>query len=53
VYTDRKENEMLNLDELVAHLEVQNNIMSAKREEIEKYEQGVRAMREASNVEGQ
>jgi hypothetical protein len=27
--------------------------MREKREEIEKYEQGVRAMKEASNVEGQ
>ena len=44
---------MLNIDELVAHLEIENNIMNEKRANIEKYEQGVRAMKEASNMEGQ
>ena len=44
---------MIDLDELVAHLEVRTNILTEKRAEIEKYERGVRAMREASNTEYQ
>ena len=44
------ENEM-NLDELVAHLEVKTNILNEKRAEQERYERGVRAMAEASNKE--
>ena len=43
------ENEM-NLDELVAHLEVKTNILNEKRAEQEKYERGVKAMREADSV---
>ena len=43
----------MNIDELVAHLEVQTNILNEKRAEREKYERGVRAMREASNKEYQ
>ena len=42
---------MIDLDELVAHLEVRTNVMNEKRAEIEKYERGVIAMREASNKE--
>ena len=42
---------MLDLDELLTHLEIQTNIMNEKRAEKERYEQGVRAMREASNKE--
>lgn len=42
---------MLDLDELLTHLEIQTNIMNEKRAEQERYEQGVRAMREASNKE--
>jgi hypothetical protein len=42
---------MIDLDELLAHLEVQTNIMNEKRAEKERYEQGVRAMQEASNKE--
>jgi hypothetical protein len=42
---------MLNLDELIAHLEVQTNILNEKRMEKERYEQGVRAMQEATNKE--
>ncbi len=45
------ENEMLNLDELIAHLEVQTNILNEKRAEQERYERGVKAMQEASNKE--
>ena len=37
----------MNVDELVAHLEVQTNILNEKRAEQERYERGVRAMREA------
>jgi hypothetical protein len=44
---------MLNLDELIAHLEVQTNILNEKRAEQERYERGVIAMREASNRESQ
>jgi hypothetical protein len=40
----------MNVDELVAHLEVQTNILSEKRAEREKYERGVKAMREADDV---
>jgi hypothetical protein len=47
------ENEMLNLDELVTHLEVQTNILNEKRAEQERHERGVRAMAEASNKESQ
>jgi len=43
----------MNLDELVAHLEVQTNILEEKRAEIEQHERGVRAMAEASNRESQ
>ena len=45
------EYEMIDLDELVAHLEVRTNVMNEKRAEIEKYERGVKAMAEASNRE--
>ena len=45
------EYEMIDLDELVAHLEVRTNILNEKRAEIEKYERGVKAMAEASNRE--
>lgn len=41
----------MNLDELVAHLEVKTNILNDKRAEQERYERGVKAMREASNKE--
>ena len=41
----------MNLDELVAHLEVKTNILNEKRAEQELYERGVRAMAEASNKE--
>jgi hypothetical protein len=44
---------MIDLDELVAHLEVRTNILNEKRAEIEKYERGVKAMAEASNRESQ
>ena len=44
---------MLNLDELITHLEVQTNILNEKRAELERYERGVIAMREASNRESQ
>jgi hypothetical protein len=37
--------------ELIAHLEVQTNILNEKRAEREKYERGVKAMAEASNKE--
>ena len=40
----------MNIDELVAHLEVQTNILNEKRAEIEKYERGVRAMQLADSV---
>lgn len=42
---------MINLDELIASMEVQTNILNEKQAEKEKYEQGVRAMAEASNRE--
>jgi hypothetical protein len=42
---------MLDLNELSAHLEVQTNILNEKRAEQEKYEQGVRAMQEATTKE--
>jgi hypothetical protein len=42
---------MLNLDELITHLEVQTNILNEKRREREIYERGVKAMAEASNKE--
>ena len=41
---------MLDLD-LSEHLEVQTNILNEKRAERERYERGVRAMQEASNIE--
>ena len=44
------ENEM-NLDELVAHLEVRTNVLNEQKRERELYERGVKAMRDASNVE--
>jgi hypothetical protein len=40
----------MNVDELLAHLEVQTNILNEKRAEQEKYERGVRAMRDADSV---
>ena len=45
------ENRMLDLTELIAQLEVQTNILDEKRAEKEKYEQGVRAMQEATTRE--
>jgi hypothetical protein len=42
---------MIDLDELLAHLDVQTNILNEKRAEKELYERGVIAMREASNRE--
>jgi hypothetical protein len=42
---------MLDLTELIAQLEVQTNILDEKRAEKEKYEQGVRAMQEATTRE--
>jgi hypothetical protein len=44
---------MLNLNELITHLEVQTNILNEKRKEREIYERGVKAMAEASNKESQ
>ena len=44
------ENEM-NLDELVAHLEVRTNVLNEQKAERELYERGVKAMAEASNKE--
>jgi hypothetical protein len=44
------EMDMIDLD-LSAHLEVQTNILNEKRAERERYERGVQAMREASNIE--
>ena len=44
------ENEMIDLD-LSEHLEVQINILNEKRAERERYERGVNAIREASNIE--
>ncbi len=41
----------MNLDELVAHLEVQTNILNEKRRERETYERGVKAMAEAKGIE--
>ena len=43
--------EMTDLDEFLTHLEVQTNILNEKRAERERYERGVIAMREASNIE--
>jgi hypothetical protein len=43
----------MNLDELIAHLEVRTNILTEKRTEREIYERGVKAMAEASNKESQ
>ena len=43
----------MNLDEFVASMEVQVNLMSERKREQEIYEQGVRAMRLASNQESQ
>jgi hypothetical protein len=40
----------MELEQLIAHLEVQTNILNEKRAEQEKYERGVRAMREAQGV---
>ena len=42
---------MFNLDELLAHLEVQTNILNEAKRERELRERGVRAMAEASNKE--
>ena len=42
---------MLDLTELITHLEVQTNILNEKRAEKERYEQGVRAMQLATTVE--
>ena len=44
------ENEM-NLDELVAHLEVRTNVLNEQKAERERYERGIKAMAEASNKE--
>lgn len=41
----------MNLDELVAHLEVQTNILNEKRRERELYERGVKAMQDARGYE--
>ena len=43
----------MNLDELVAHLEVRTNVLNEQKREREIYERGVRAMAEASNKEYQ
>jgi hypothetical protein len=43
----------MNVDELIAHLEVRTNILTEKRAEREIYERGVKAMAEASNKESQ
>lgn len=43
----------MNLDELVAHLEVRTNVLNEKKAERELYERGVKAMAEASNRESQ
>jgi len=42
---------MIDLTELIAQLEVQTNILDEKQAEKERYEQGVRAMREATTRE--
>lgn len=42
---------MIDLDELLAHLEVQTNILNEKRREREIYERGVKAMQEAYGKE--
>jgi hypothetical protein len=42
---------MIDLDKLSAHLQIQTNILNEKKAEQELYERGVRAMREASNIE--
>jgi hypothetical protein len=38
---------MIDLDELLAHLEVQTNILNEQRAERERYERGVEAMKQA------
>lgn len=43
----------MELEQLIAHLDVQTNIMNEKRAEQERHERGVRAMAEASNKESQ
>jgi hypothetical protein len=43
----------MNLDELVAHLEVRTNVLNEQKRERELYERGVKAMAEASNKESQ
>ena len=43
----------MNLDELVAHLEVRTNVLNEQKAERELYERGVKAMAEASNKESQ
>ena len=43
----------MNLDELVAHLDVRTNVLNEKRAEQERHERGIRAMAEASNKESQ
>jgi len=40
----------MNVEQLIAHLEVQTNILNEKRAEQEKYERGVKAMRDADSV---
>ena len=45
------EYEMLDLNELSEHLQVQTNILNEKRRERELYERGVKAMAEASSKE--
>ncbi len=44
------ENEMIDLN-LSEHLEVQTNILNEQRAERERHERGVKAIREASNIE--
>lgn len=41
----------MDMNELLAHLEVRNNITQEALNEKARYEQGVKAMREASNIE--
>lgn len=43
----------MELEQLIAHLDVQTNILNEKRAEQERHERGVRAMAEASNRESQ
>ena len=47
------ENEMIDLDELTAHLEVQTNILNEQRRIAEQKRRNITAMLEASNRESQ